>query len=186
MYNENELERLAAEAKNKLGIQGDEDIYANLMNEDYGTNNVSLSSVDVDASNYHPQLKKTPSDEDLNDLRNPILNKFDEPLFDGGPLKSQIDSWKKMYKGHDIYVVEILDQQFVFRTLNRFEYKQLVSLQNVDELQREEIICETVTLFPEQYDWKLIANERAGIPSTFSSIIMEKSGFTSDYAIQVL
>ena len=54
----------------------------------------------------------------------------------------------------------------------------------VNALQREESICETVTLWPKNYDYSTMAVSKAGIPSTYSEIIMEKSGFTKDIAIQ--
>ena len=75
---------------------------------------------------------------------------------------------------------------FVARNINRYEYKQLVALENVDALQREEIICETAILFPYNVAWNTIATDKAGLPSTLSEIIMTKSGFTKEYMIQVI
>lgn len=114
----------------------------------------------------------------------PTLDSYDDVLFPGGPTKSQIQAWKKEWDGYDIYVTEILNQTFVFRTLNRFEYKQLVSFIDINALQREETICNTVTLWPLEYSFEEMATGKAGIPSTYSEIIMEKSGFTKDFAIQ--
>lgn len=129
----------------------------------------------------NPTLEENGENEPL-----PYLDPYDEPLFPGGPGRSQIQAWKKEWEGYDLYVTEVLNETFVFRTLNRFEYKQLISLQKIDALQREEIICQTVTLWPDEYTWKEMATSKAGIPSTYSDIIMEKSGFTKDYAIQVI
>ena len=97
-----------------------------------------------------------------------------------------VDSFKKQWAGYPVLVVNIAERFFVFRTLNRFEYKQIVALQNVDPLQREEIICEQVTLWPQSYNWKDMAADLAGIPSTYSQVIMEKSGFSNDYAVEVI
>jgi hypothetical protein len=51
---------------------------------------------------------------------------------------------------------------------------------------REETICQTVTLWPGDYNYKDMAVQKAGIPSTLSEIIMEKSGFTKNYAVEEL
>lgn len=115
----------------------------------------------------------------------PTLDPYDEELFPGGPTKSQISTWRKEWDGYDIYIVEILGKYtFVFRTLSRFEYKQLVSFIDINALQREETICNTAILWPLNYDCSTMAAQKAGIPSTLSSIIMEKSGFTKEYVIQ--
>ena len=59
-------------------------------------------------------------------------------------------------------------------------------MQNVDALMREEIICSTCVLHPRNYDFKSMAANEAGYPSTLSKIIMENSGFTAEYGIEVL
>ena len=116
---------------------------------------------------------------------NPKLKQFDEELFPGGPTSTELDLMKKEWEGYDIYIIELLNKYtFIFRTLSRFEYKQLVALQNVDALQREEIICEAAVLWPKQFNATVMAPEKAGIPSTLSEIIMDKSGFTKDFAVQ--
>lgn len=115
----------------------------------------------------------------------PKLNSYDEELFPGGPTKSQIELWKKEWEGYDIYVIDLLDKySFVFRTLGRFEYKQLVSFVDINALQREESICNAAVLWPENYDYNVMSSQKAGIASTLASVIMEKSGFTQDYVIQ--
>lgn len=159
-----------------------EDIYAGLMDDIDGTENSYEPSVeDLPYVGELPNLEHSGEEEEL-----PTLDPFDEPLFPGGPGKNQIASWKKEWDGYDIYITEIIDKTFIFRTLNRFEYKQLVSLTDIDALQREEVICQTVTLWPPAYTWKEMATTLAGVPSTYAEIIMEKSGFTKDYAIQVI
>lgn len=202
MYeNFDEMNALAEAAKQRLGesvdpsseVEEDDDLYAEFRK--YQDGDVEASSVteytqqegttqEVDSEEFYkelPYLEKSGEYE-----ASPYLDPYDEPLFPGGPYKSQIEAWKKEWEGYDIYVTEILNVNFIFRTLNRFEYKQLISLQNVDALQREEVICQTVTLWPSSYNWQKMATEKAGIPSTLSDIVMENSGFTKDYAIQVL
>lgn len=182
MFNYDELDALASSAKEQLKDQmkanrngdineSEDDIYSNVLKTNENIDYDDLYNL----SNSEYTEKPTPS-----------LREYDELLFPGGPSKLDLDAWKKDWNGYDIYITEILNQTFIFRTLNRYEYKQLITLQNIDALQREEIICQTVTLWPQEYSWKEMATTLAGVPSTYAEIIMEKSGFTKDYAIQVL
>lgn len=110
----------------------------------------------------------------------------DTPIFEGGPGISMVDMWKKQFTKEKIFHTQILDKHFVFRTLNRYEYKQIVAIDNIDALYREEIICKTCVLWPQNYDFKKMAAEDSGYPSTLAQIIMENSGFTKEYGIEVL
>ena len=154
--------------KNQENPQSTEDIYAEFREED----------------NY-PTIEKAPiNTEDLFE-ENPI-NEDDFQIYENGPYVSQIEIWKKQYgQGHVLHT-QIIEKHFVFRTLNRFEYKQIVAMQNVDALMREEIICSTCVLHPRNYDFKNMASKEAGYPSTLSKIIMENSGFTAEYGIEIL
>lgn len=203
MYDQAELDLLAAQAKKELaaqqnGVNTNENIYADIMNDlDEGEANYSGGYTD---NQPQPQVEQQPqsqgiqeNEQDLSEeleeritRENPDLASYDETLFPGGPTKSQINLWKKEWDGYDLFVTQILSQMFVFRTMNRFEYKQLVSYPDIDALMREETICKTVTLWPKYYNYKDMAVQKAGIPSTYSEIIMEKSGFTKDYAIEEL
>lgn len=114
------------------------------------------------------------------------INEDDFQIYDNGPYVSQVEIWKKQYgEGHVLHT-QVIDKHFIFRTLNRFEYKQIVAMQNVDALMREEIICQTCVLHPRNYNFKTIASSEAGYPSTLSKIIMENSGFTAEYGIEIL
>lgn len=168
------LEDLTNAAKLKLQAQKKqegvptEDIYAEFREED----------------NY-PQIQEAPINTEEVFEENPI-NENDFQIYEYGPYMSQIEIWKKQYgQGHVLHT-QVIDKHFVFRTLNRFEYKQIVAMQNVDALMREEIICSTCVLHPRNYDFKSMASSEAGYPSTLSKIIMENSGFTSEYGIEIL
>lgn len=194
MFNYDELDALATKAKEQLKEQGknlenevgDGNIYDDFLSESEAVDSQKSAHVEIDNSDIDYDKLYDISKEKFIEEEVPTLNQYDELLFPGGPGKLQIDTWKKDWEGYDIYITEILNQTFIFRTINRFEYKQLITLQNVDALQREEVICQTVTLWPDNYTWKEMATTLAGIPSTYAEIIMEKSGFTKDYAIQVL
>ena len=124
------------------------------------------------------------TEEDFSMGELPKLDSYEELLFPGGPSKLKIETYKKQYDGYGIILVEICNEAFVFKTMNRFEYKQLITMKDIDGLLREEIICKNSVLWPENYDFENLAGVKAGIPSTLAEIIMEQSGFTKEYAIQ--
>lgn len=137
----------------------------------------------------HVELKHEDMEKNSHIAYIPDLYPDEPEIFPGGPKVGEVEAWKKLYNGHDVFITEIGSDNpkiFIYRTLNRFEYKQLVSMADTDPLQREEIICQAVTLWPKGYDWKDMAKVHAGLPSTYAEIIMEKSGFTKEYAIQIL
>lgn len=191
-----EMNAMAQAAKKQLAEQNGEtptassDVYAGLgLDEEVKEERSNRAPIKEEPHDYQMDFSKSKEADEETVMRNieresPQLDPFDDELFPGGPTKSQINIWKKDWDGYDIYVTEILKETFVFRTLNRFEYKQLVSFIEINGLQREETICATCTLWPPNYDYQAMATTKAGIPSTYSEIIMEKSGFTKDFAIQ--
>ena len=161
--------KLKLQAQKKQEPSPTEDIYAEFREEE----------------NY-PSIKEAPINTIEEDFQENPINDEDFQIYENGPYFSQIEIWKKQYgQGHVLHT-QIIDKHFIFRTLNRFEYKQIVAMQNVDALMREEIICSTCVLHPRNYDFKSMAANEAGYPSTLSKIIMENSGFTAEYGIEVL
>ena len=135
-----------------------------------------------------------PAQQEINISRGPSIPQEDEyyidpddtPVFEGGPGISQVDIWKKQYGANKVLHIQILERHFVFRTLNRFEYKQIVAIEGIDALYREEIICKTCVLFPFHYNFEKMAAEDSGYPSSLAKIIMENSGFTDKYGVEIL
>ncbi len=161
--------KLKLQAQKKQEPSSTEDIYAEFREEE----------------NY-PSIEEAPINTIEEDFQENPINDEDFQIYENGPYFSQIEIWKKQYgQGHVLHT-QIIDKHFIFRTLNRFEYKQIVAMQNVDALMREEIICSTCVLHPRNYDFKSMAANEAGYPSTLSKIIMENSGFTAEYGIEVL
>lgn len=186
---QDELNMMAQAAKSQLSNQqtgSTEDLYASVMGEDVQEGYAPVSSTPANVENDQAGYQEFDEEMVMRNINAPApsLDPFDEELFPGGPRKSQINLWKKEWEGYDIYVTEILKETFVFRTLNRYEYKQLISFTDINALQREETICNTVTLWPIDYSYEVMATTKAGIPSTYAEIIMEKSGFTKDFALQ--
>lgn len=105
----------------------------------------------------------------------------DEELWPGGPLTSQVLSWKKQFGEGNVYISEIVDELYIWRTLNRFEYKSIVTTPNVDPLAREEMIAEACVLWhpygPGPFTYEKMAGAKAGVPARLAELIMEKSGF---------
>ena len=200
---ESQLNAMAQMAKQQLARQQSEvvdyndDIYAELREDTYSSdlsdvnfdNRVSVNiSNDTEEYDYdYSKINNEPTEEYYDEYPEYNIDTFGgTAIYPGGPSKAMVDSWKKQWEGYGVFITEVMGKKFIFRTLNRVEYKQIVALQNIDALQREEIICETVTLWPMNYTWDIMATGDAGIPSTFAEIIMSKSGFTKDYSIQVL
>lgn len=103
----------------------------------------------------------------------------DEPIFDGGPTRSEVLSWKKQFEvdGHSVNLTTIGEENFIWRTLSRTEYREIMALPNLDPLQREEVICEICVLFPYEYNFSTMANRKAGVPAILAEQIMHESGF---------
>ena len=174
--------KLKLEAQQKQNELPQEDIYANIRDDDYSDEFYS----DISRTNNQQQNIEYEIDYEPEAEEEYLIDHNDSPLFEGGPGISQLDLWKKQYTKEKIFHTQILDKHFVFRTLNRFEYKQIVAIENIDALYREEIICHTCVLWPFNYDFKKMAAEDSGYPSTLAQIIMENSGFTKEYGIEVL
>lgn len=177
------------QAQEKIAKKEDEilanggDIYAEMRNEMneamMAPNNPSIS---------YQQAGQIP---DINIDHEPIPESDfhltdDNPIFENGPGAAQVAVWKKQFSKEKVYHTQILDRNFIFRTLNRFEYKQIVAIENIDALYREELICQTCVLWPVAYNFQKMAEEDSGYPSTLAQIIMENSGFTKEYGIEVL
>lgn len=188
------LELFAKEAMNRLSAQNkaaeinydeDKDYYASFKNDNEETNvsNELLTDFSEELENANEFIKNNNFEDNYEAID---IDHTGETLWDNGPTKSMLQMWKKQYDGHDILFVNVSDENFIIRTLNRHEYKSIVSLQNSNALNREEIICETVVLWPEIFTWKEMATKKAGIPSALAEVIMKKSGFTDEYIVEVL
>lgn len=174
--------RLKLETQQKQAEETTEDIYADMraeIGEEVEAPLIQRAQYENDTE-YDIEYEPTYADKEY------YIDPDDTPIFEGGPGVSQVEIWKKQFTKEKVFHTQILDKHFVFRTLNRFEYKQVVAIENIDALHREEIICSTCVLWPYNYDFKRMASEDSGYPSTLAQIIMENSGFTKEYGIEVL
>ena len=191
MASQQQMDDLVNAAKLKLEAQkketmenSSEDIYASMREE--------MKEPEYEVPNIQRQISYGDDDYDIQHSPSEDydyeyqIDPNDTPIFEDGPGISQVEIWKKQFSKEKIFHTQILEKHFVFRTLNRYEYKQIVAIENIDSLYREEIICKTCVLWPYNYDFKRMAGEDSGYPSTLAQIIMENSGFTKEYGIEVL
>ena len=98
------------------------------------------------------------------------------------PPQSQIDQWKNQFG--DVFVSGFSETEiYVWRALNRLEYKQLQAQltdpeARVDELRYQEQICERCVLWP-KLDPQYWAISKAGTPSTLAEQVMLQSNFVA-------
>ena len=193
MATQNQMDDLVNAAKLKLEAQqkemtenSSEDIYASMRAEmdeaEYDIPNPEIRRNETEYGDKEYNIQHLPTEEEF-DYQ---IDLNDSPIFEDGPGIAQVELWKKQFSSEKIFHTQILERHFVFRTLNRYEYKQIVAIENIDALYREEIICKTCVLWPYNYDFKTMAGEDSGYPSTLAQIIMENSGFTKEYGIEVL
>ena len=164
--------------------ENQEDIYASLKEEADIEENNSKPEITGEID-YSSKPNIYPEDINYDKEDNYFIDPNDSPIFENGPGISKVQLWKKQYGIEKVYHTKILDRHFLFRTLNRAEYEQIASLA-LDSLTNEELICKTCVLWPLNYDYAAMGKDDAGYPGTLAQIIMENSGFTNDYGIEVL
>ena len=71
-----------------------------------------------------------------------------------------------------VFFSEIEDELFIYRPLGRKEYKDILQNQNLDDFEKQDAICKTVLIYPEDFDFDDCS---AGIPNELYQIILEKS-----------
>lgn len=81
---------------------------------------------------------------------------------------------KDKFSGFSIIVVTYHEDQFVFRTMSRKEYKYLLTL-GYNHLDMQDAICNLTCLYPEQYDFNTCGY--AGMSEYVSGVIKKASGF---------
>lgn len=101
---------------------------------------------------------------------------MEEYLFEGGPTFADVEEWKELYRS--IYVTEFDGLTFIWRTLTRPEYKNILNGKDGDAFTREELICQVCTLWPKDFDFKA-KDAPAGVATLLAEQIMDNSGFMS-------
>lgn len=111
--------------------------------------------------------------KDTKDIKQDNL---EELLFENGPTISQVEDWKKEFG--NVYLTEFDgDEIYIWRAINRQEFKEIMNAEQIDALYKEERVCEICVLWPKDYTALNMTVGKAGAPTLISEQIMEKSGF---------
>lgn len=105
---------------------------------------------------------------------------WNSPVVRNGPTRKEVEGWKKRY--NHVYFTPFDGETFVWRTLQRPEYREIIRDQTITALDREEMFTEKCVLYPYDFSLEKIRNSRAGIASLLSEMIMDKSGFVAQSA----
>lgn len=82
--------------------------------------------------------------------------------------------YKEQNKHHKIIYVLFENHEFVFRTLTRKEYKDILALTSNDS-EMEEIICDISCLYPKGYDF--VNTPIGALPEQVAPLVLDESGF---------
>lgn len=100
--------------------------------------------------------------------------------------KQQLEQWREQYFGA-VYVMEVNEQEYIFRGMSRAEYKKAMDWYE-DDYERAEYVCRTCVLYPtiEDYSDEIYA----GIPEVLVNEVLKESGLTlgvkeMDYEIAI-
>lgn len=72
-----------------------------------------------------------------------------------------------------VFMQKVCDEVFIFKPLGRKDFKQLLDIEAIDDCDKEEVVCETCTLYPKNYDFENC--EMAGLPTELCKVILDKS-----------
>lgn len=114
-----------------------------------------------------------------------MTHEGEEETFPGGPTYNQLADWKSRYNG-EIYMSDFDDDVFIWRPLRRKEYRDINRVEGqADEFYVEESICRLCVIWPENYSSQAMVFGKAGIPSTLSNLILERSGFVRPQTVKL-
>ena len=152
----------------KVRVEANDEIIEDMHEDD-----INMIEAEEDIQETETQVEDLPDDEEI---------------WPDGPTAGHIKMWKKEFG--EVYVTSLsFDKHIVWRTLSRYEYKQLVKkmeqLVQAGQLTsaeanmwNEEAIAELCILFP-SYDKRALTEEMAGLPSLISQEVLEASGFVA-------
>jgi hypothetical protein len=83
---------------------------------------------------------------------------------------------KEQHEGHKIIYVLFNNREFVFRTLTRKEYRDILNITS-DDYEFEDAICQSALVFPEDFDFS--ESPLGGLSHNVAPTIIEVSGFTN-------
>jgi len=114
--------------------------------------------------------------EDIKKDSEANINNEYTPIIEDGPTREDIELWKRQFPKSKIFRTVILDETFIYRTINRVEFKTLSARTDLNALTREEQICRICCLWP-QLTPQFIGEGDAGLIGSLAQTIMDTSGF---------
>ena len=75
-------------------------------------------------------------------------------------------------KHRNVFMERIGDQVFFYRSIGRKEYRMIIEDSDLNDLQKENVMCDVCVLWPENYDWN---DCDAGIPGKLVEAIRKNS-----------
>ena len=103
-----------------------------------------------------------------------------EPQVD---LSELLHSFSEKYR--NIFFHQIGQEVFIFKTLGRKDYHDLMRNEEIDNMLKEDVICKSCVLWPENYDFDSCS---AGVPTELCKVILKNSFLDSeaskDYLLQ--
>ena len=152
----------------KVRVEANDEIIEDMHEDD-----INMIEAEEDIQETETQVEDLPDDEEV---------------WPDGPTAGHIKMWKKEFG--EVYVTSLsFDKHIVWRTLSRYEYKQLVKkmeqLVQAGQLTsaeanmwNEEAIAEMCILYP-GFEKQDINREMAGMPSLIAQEVLEASGFVA-------
>ena len=100
------------------------------------------------------------------------------------PQEQQMVDITELFLGHkekhrNVFIFQADNQVFIYRTLGRSEYRKILTDDRFADTEKEDLICQVCTLYPEEYDFE---NCDAGIPSALTQQIIKNSYLDGDKA----
>jgi len=83
-----------------------------------------------------------------------------------------------------LYTYQFGDDVFIYRPIGRKEYKDLYLNNRIDDVTKEEVLCQICVLYPPDYDFEDC--EEAGLPTTLASEIIKNSYLAPERRERVL
>lgn len=115
----------------------------------------------------------------INQVKNQTTSK--EPKEDPGlsfqDLTMMYAEFQEQHR--NVFMQQFDNQVFFFRSLGRAEYREIVEDTRFKDLEKEELICEMCTLFPEEFDFE---DCDAGVPTELAKAILRNSFLDSSTA----
>lgn len=85
---------------------------------------------------------------------------------------------------HSLYTYQFDDLVFIYRPVGRKEYKNLYLSDQLDDVSKEEVLCQMCVLYPENFDFENC--DEAGLPTALAEQIIKNSYLSVERREKVL